>query len=73
MYSLCGGKNAGQIVWLPEPSFVHEVIAPYSVIANLPAYITTAALLYHSVPRLSIYMYFYIIITLKPETNLYDA
>jgi len=42
-----------------------------NVITNLTTYITTAAFLYHSVARLCIRMYFHIIITPKPENNLY--
>jgi hypothetical protein len=64
-------KKAGQVVWLPEPSFEEEVIVLSNVITNLPAYITTAAFLYHSVARLCIRMYFHIIITPKPENDLY--
>jgi hypothetical protein len=47
VYSTCvGEKKAGQVVWLPEPSFVEEVIVLSNVITNLPAYFTTAAFLY---------------------------
>ena len=42
VYTTCvGEKKAGKVVWLPEPSFVEEVIVLSNVITNF----TTAAFL----------------------------